>query len=130
MAKREQKAAKTAIPYPAPKSARGRDLMLGVIKGLGRLPANDNEIEERVVACLMVAWGELAVMRDAKRREEVLSSVEALGRGIVARLMAAGDDMEERQAAEGKSAVDVLKDAVAKGSAEEFPLPKDPKNRS
>ena len=44
-----------ALPYPTPSSDRCQELMLGVIKGLGKLPNDDDGIEDRVLACLLVA---------------------------------------------------------------------------
>jgi hypothetical protein len=127
MAKRKGHTAarqRTVVPYPAPKSDRCHQLMLGVIKGLGKLPVDDDWIEDRVLACLLIAWGELAAMQDSQRRDEIVGSLTTLGRRVVGKLLAANEQMATRAESTGQSVVDVLLEAVREGTAEEFPLPK------
>ena len=118
-----------AIPYPSPRSDRSQRLMLGVIKGLGKLPANDDEIEDRVLACVLVAWGELAAMQDAKRRDDIVSSLGDLGKRAVGKLIAVSSELDARAETKGRSLVELLYDAVADGTAEELSLPKRRKTR-
>ena len=118
-----------AVPYPAPKSNRCEQLMLGVMQGLGKLPKDDNELEDRVLACLLVAWGELAAMQDGKRRDEILASLTGLGKSTVNKLLAVARQADTQAAESGQSHVDILFDAVGKGEAEEVPLPGTPKAR-
>jgi hypothetical protein len=98
--------------------------MLGVIKGLGKLPTDDDWIEDRVLACLLVAWGELAAMQDGQRRDEIVGSLTTLGRRVVGKLLAVNEQMTARAESTGQSVVDILLQAVSEGTAEEFPLPK------
>jgi hypothetical protein len=98
--------------------------MLGVIKGLGQLPSDDNEIEDRVLACMLVAWGELAAMQDAKRRDEVVGSLGDLGKRVVGKLIAVAGEMNERAESKSQSLVQLLYESVADGTAEELSLPK------
>jgi hypothetical protein len=127
--KRRAAARARAVPYPAPKSNRCQELMLGVIRGLGQLPKNDSEIEDRVLACLLVAWGELAAMEDTKWRDDIIASQSGLGRRVVGKLLAASRETTAQAEASGQSLVDLLYDAVGKGEAEEIPLPKAPRSR-
>jgi hypothetical protein len=127
--KRRGAARARAVPYPAPKSDRCQQLMLGVIRGLGDLPKNDSEIEDRVLACLLVAWGELAAMQDGKWRDDIVASLSGLGRRVVAKLLAASRETNAQAEATGQSLVEMLYEAVGKGEAEEIPLPKTPRSR-
>ena len=127
--KRRAAARARAVPYPAPKSDRCQQLMLGVIRGLGDLPKNDSEIEDRVLACLLVAWGELAAMQDQRWRDDIIASLSGLGRQVVGKLLVASRKTEAEAEASGQSLVDLLYDAVGKGEAEEIPLPKTPRSR-
>jgi hypothetical protein len=127
--KRRAAARARAVPYPAPKSDRCQQLMLGVIRGLGELPKNDSEIEDRVLACLLVAWGELAAMQDQKWRDDIIASMSALGRSVVGKLIAASRKTTLEAESSGQSLVDLLYDAVGKGEAEEVPLPKASRSR-
>ena len=115
---------KAAVPYPTPKSDRCQQLMLGVIKGLGTLPADDDWIEDRVLACLLVAWGELAAMQDVRRRDDILGSLTPLGDRVVRKLLALNEQTTTRASEAGQSVVDMLYEAIREGSAEEVPLPK------
>ena len=103
--------------------------MLGVIRGLGELPKNDSEIEDRVLACLLVAWGELPAMQDQKWRDDIIVSLSGLGRSVVGKLLAASRKTTADAEASGQSLVDLLYDAVGKGEAEEIPLPKVSRSR-
>ena len=130
MSKRKPTSASTrAVPYPAAKTPRAQELMLGVIKGLGKLPSNDNEIEDRVLACVMVAWGELAAMQNVKRQAEIVSSLGELGKRVVAKLAAATGDLNERAQSQGQTLVEMLYEAVAEGAAQEHPFHKRPRPR-
>src|SRR5579871_4423860 len=112
-----------AVPYPSPKTERCQELMLRVIEGLGKLPANDDEVEDRVLACVLVAWEELAAMEDAARREDIVGSLGPLGRRVVDRLLALGRETDRRAASAGQTLAEMLAEAVEKGKAEEVRLP-------
>ena len=117
-----------AVPYPSPKSDRSQQLMLGVIKGLGKLPSND-EIEDRVLACVLVAWGELAAMHDAKRRDDIVGSLGGLGERVVRKLIAVTGQLESRAETRRQSLVELLYQALADRTAAELPLPKRPRTQ-
>jgi hypothetical protein len=118
------KRAETAPPYPAPRSERCRQMMLGVIAGFGKLPANDDEIEDRVLACVLVAWGELAAMRDERRRDQIVGELDDLGKRVVGKLVAVSGELGGRAQQRGQSLVEMLYDAVDEGTADEFPMRK------
>ena len=103
--------------------------MLGVIKGLGKLPSNDDEIEDRVLACMLVAWGELAGMQDARRRDDIVGSLGDLGKRVVGKLIAVSGELDARAETTGQSLVELLYEAVADGTADQLPLPKLPRTR-
>jgi hypothetical protein len=111
-----------AVPYPAPKSDRCQQLMLAVIKGLGKLPSNDDEIEDRVLACVLVAWGELATMQDGIRRDEIIGSLGGLGDRVVRKILAVNVESNEKAESAGQTLAEMLYEAVGKGEAEEVPL--------
>src|SRR5262245_24170964 len=83
---RSRRGAMQMRPYPTPATDRCDDLMLAVIKSLGELPTDDDGIEDRVLACLMVAWGEVAAMESDERRAEILQSLTPIGNRVVAKL--------------------------------------------
>ena len=116
-----------AVPYPAPKTGRLEQLMLGVMQGLGKLPDDDDGLEDRIVACMLVAWGELAAMQDSKRRDDILATVGGWGRTMVDKLLIVAREAQASEAAQ--SQVDKLYEAVRKGEAKEVPLPGTPKSR-
>jgi hypothetical protein len=116
-----------AVPYPTPKTDRCQELMLGVIRGLGKYPVNDDEIEDRVLACILVALGELAAMEDAARRDEIIASMGPLGRRVVNKLLVVSRETSERAEAAGQTLAEMLTEAVEKGEADELPLPRTPK---
>jgi hypothetical protein len=120
---RKRKTAK-AVPYPAPRSERSQRLMLGVLQGLGSLPSNDDEIEDRVLACLLVAWGEVAAMQDGRRRDDIVNSLGDLSKRVVGKLVAVGGEVGARAKSRGQSLVGLLYDALDEGTAEEMALPK------
>ena len=119
-----------AVPYPAPKTERCQQLMLQVIQGLGRFPSNDDEIEDRVLACMLVAWGELAAMQDGHRRDEVAGSLGAMGQRVVAKAVALSAEMGARAETEGQSLAEMLYEAVDEGTADELTLPSRPRSSS
>ena len=104
-----------ALPYPTPRSDRCQELMRGVIEGLGELPADDDGLEDRVLACLMVAWGEVAAMGDGARRAEILESLTPLGRRVVAKLITVSDLTATETGAAGQKLSDMLYAAARKG---------------
>jgi hypothetical protein len=61
--------------------------------GLGKFPANDDEIEERELGCFLVACSEIASMSDERRRDAVLSWLRDGGRAVVDKLV---DAMREQ----------------------------------
>src|SRR5690349_5911452 len=109
---KRRKATLRALPYPTPGSDRCQELMLGVIKGLGALPADDDGIEDRVIACLMVACGEVAAMQDRARRSEILESLTPLGNRVVAKLVS----VNELTAGDGQTLADMLYESAGKRS--------------
>ena len=113
-----------AIPYPVPPSDRCEHLMLSVIKSLGSLPKDDGQIEDRVVALVMTACGELATMQDTRRRDEIVDSLSRLSKRVIERLVRAGRQTTKQAEANGQSVVEMLYDAVDKGTATERPLQK------
>jgi hypothetical protein len=88
--------------------------MLGVIKGLGKLPADDDGIEDRVLACLMVAWGEVAAMQSSARRSEILDSLTPLGNHVVAKLLAVNELTKDASGGTGQTFAEMLYDSVRK----------------
>jgi hypothetical protein len=98
--------------------------MLGVIKGLGKLPTDDGQIEDRVLALVMIAWGELATMQDTRRRDEIVDSLSGLGKRVIDRILTANRETRKQAEAAGKSVVEMLYDAVEQGTAVERPLTK------
>jgi hypothetical protein len=114
------------VPYPAPESDKCQRLMVGVIKALGSLPTDDDGIVDRVRACFMVAVGELATMRDTKRRDEIVNSLSPAGKAIIEDVIARARETEEMAATKGQSVAQMLNEAVEEGVAEELPLPKTP----
>jgi hypothetical protein len=82
--------------------------MLGVIRGLGKLPADDDGIEDRVLACLMVAWGEVAAMQNSERRAKLLDSLTPLGNRLVAKLMTVNELPKDVAGETGQTLADVL----------------------
>ena len=97
---------------------------VGCHERAGKLPADDDWIEDRVLVCLLVAWGELAAMKDNQRRDEIVGSLTILGKRVVGKVLAAKDQMAARAESTGQSVVDILLEAVREGTAEAFPLPK------
>ena len=112
-----------AVPYPTPKTDRCQQLMLGVIEGLGKFPTTDDEVEDRVLACVLVAWGELATMQDPIRREQVITSLGPLGKRVVDKLLAVSRETNERAGSAGQTLAEMLYEAVDRGEAEDVPLP-------
>src|SRR5262245_49986618 len=104
-----------ALPYPTPKSDRCQELMLGVIRGLGKLPADDDGIEDRVLACLLVAWGEVAAMQDGERRAEILDSLTPLGNRVVGKLMAINNAADAAAGEGEQSFADLLYESLSTG---------------
>lgn len=105
------------LPYPTPGSDRCQELMQGVIKGLGKLPTDDDGIEDRVIACLMVAWGEMAAMQSQARRSEILDSLTPLGSRVVARLMQVNELTASEAGDKGETLADMLFQASRKHDA-------------
>lgn len=121
--RRERAVRSRAVPYPAPKSDRCQRTMVAVIKALGNLPANDDGIEDRALACLFVAWGELATMQDYKRRDRIVGSLVERGMSAIKQVLAMAEQAEVGATVRGLSVVEMLEEAVEEGTAESVPLP-------
>ena len=109
-------AAVRAVPYPSPKHTGDTQLMRAVIKALGQFPSNDDEIENRVLPCVMVAFAELAAMHDRDRRDQIVVSMGELAREVVSKLAAATAKASAMAEATDQSLVEMLLNAMDRHS--------------
>ena len=65
-----------------------------------------------MLACLMVACGELATMESTERRSEILQSLTPLGNRVVAKLIKVNQLTDDQVGKAGQTFADMLYDAA------------------
>jgi len=75
------------LPLSIPEfaSRRCRDMTEELIMVLEAIPPIDDQaLEDRALACFVVACGELALMKDAKQRETIVEQLTEVARKLIA----------------------------------------------
>jgi len=73
------------LNIPSFASRRCRDMTEELIISLEAIPPTDDQaLEDRALACFVVACGELALMSDVAQRETIVAQLTAVARRLVA----------------------------------------------
>lgn len=114
------------IGLPAGTTVQCRNMVAGIIKGLGQQPHSDDDIEQRALACFFVLCGELAAMQSERRRGEIIGTFGDAVAGLVANNLAATKQVSSMASSLGRTPDEMVNAAVEDGVAKRVPLPKAP----
>jgi hypothetical protein len=99
IAKRERR----ALSIPSFASERCRSMTAEVIRALeGIPPTDDKALEDRALACFVVACGELASMSNTVQRDTVVEQLAVVARKLVNSTLAARDQDVTQDPAEDR----------------------------